>query len=115
MRVSPDEASHIRAVWSADTESKYRPSKEGETPLTQSAWPRRVLTQYPVVTSHILRFLSLDAEMSKLPDKGRARGAGGDEADGAHGMVVPGEGPHAFVFVGRVPEFDGEVLATGCE
>lgn len=40
---------------------------------------------------------------------GGAGGAGGDEAHGGDGVVVAGEGARVFVFVGGVPELDGEV------
>jgi hypothetical protein len=67
---SPELASHSRAVWSFPADKSHRPSKLGETSRTQSACPRIVLTQYPVVTSHIRSVLSRDAETSKLPDDG---------------------------------------------
>ena len=67
---SPELASHRRAVWSLPAESSHLPSKLGATSRTQSACPRIVLTQYPVVTSHTRSVLSRDAETSRLPDEG---------------------------------------------
>ncbi|KAG7144371.1 hypothetical protein HYQ46_006893 [Verticillium longisporum] len=52
------------------TDRRKRPSGEGYTSRTQSAWPLSVLRQYPVDTSHILNVLSLLADTSRLPELG---------------------------------------------
>jgi hypothetical protein len=67
---SPELASHRRAVWSLPAESSHRPSKLGDTSRTQSACPRIVFTQYPVVTSQTRNVLSRDADTSRFPEDG---------------------------------------------
>src|SRR5271154_126028 len=67
---SPDAASQSRGTWSLPALRSHRPSIEAVTARTQSVWPLIVFRQYPVVTSHTRKVLSLEAETNMLPDSG---------------------------------------------
>src|SRR3569833_1438064 len=69
------EISHNRAIMSSTADRRERPSNEVNTSRTQPAWPLSVLTQNPVLTSHIFKVLSLLALTNKFAEAGINRTA----------------------------------------